>query len=82
MTEYAHGFRIDEEACHGCLTCMRACPTEAIRVRDGKARVLNELCIDCGHCLTLCPHGGIVATALGMFDSCGILYEAGLEGVM
>lgn len=63
MTEYAHGFRIDEEACHGCLTCMRACPTEAIRVRAGKAQVLNELCIDCGSCLTVCPHGGIVATA-------------------
>ncbi len=63
MAEYAHGFRIDEEACHGCLTCMRACPTEAIRVRGGKAHVLNELCIDCGSCLTVCPHGGIVATA-------------------
>jgi len=24
----------------------------------------------------------VLATALGMFDSCGILYEAGLEGVM
>ena len=24
----------------------------------------------------------VLVTALGMFDSCGILYEAGLEGVM
>lgn len=70
MAEYAHGFRIDEQACQGCLTCMRACPTEAIRVRGGKAHVLAELCIDCGSCLTVCPHGGIVATArtLDEFD--------------
>jgi hypothetical protein len=24
----------------------------------------------------------VLVTALGMFDSCGILYEAGMEGVM
>jgi len=62
MIEYAHGFLIDEEACDGCLACMRVCPTDAIRVRDGKARVLNELCIDCGSCLKACSRGAIVAT--------------------
>lgn len=41
---------------------MRSCPTHAIRVKDGKARLLPELCIDCGYCLKVCPSGAIQAT--------------------
>jgi len=62
MAEFTHGFRINEEACDGCLACVRVCPTEAIRVRHEKAQVLNELCIDCGSCLTACSRGAITAT--------------------
>jgi Na+-translocating ferredoxin:NAD+ oxidoreductase RNF subunit RnfB len=57
-----HGFKIDEERCNGRLACMRVCPTQAIRVRGGKARLLPEFCIDCGSCLTACPSGAIRAT--------------------
>ena len=35
MAEYSHGFLVDEDACTGCMACMRACPTDAIRVREG-----------------------------------------------
>jgi len=62
VAELTHGFKIDEEKCSGHLACMRACPTQAIRVRDGKARLLPELCIDCGSCLSVCPSGAIQAT--------------------
>ena len=41
---------------------MRACPTQAIRVKGGKARLLPKLCIDCGACLQVCPSGAIRAT--------------------
>ncbi|MEI6874287.1 MAG: [Fe-Fe] hydrogenase large subunit C-terminal domain-containing protein, partial [Spirochaetota bacterium] len=41
----------------GCTTCIRNCPTEAIRVRKGRAHILEERCIDCGNCIRSCPHG-------------------------
>ena len=43
---------------------MRACPTHAIRVKNGKASVISELCIDCGLCLGVCTTGAISATTI------------------
>jgi iron only hydrogenase large subunit-like protein len=59
---FEHGFKIDHEKCRGKLACMRACPTGAIRVKEGKAEVLSDLCIDCGSCLRVCPSGAISPT--------------------
>ena len=42
---------------------MRQCPTQAIRVRDGKSSFSDDLCIDCGGCITACPSGAIVPSA-------------------
>jgi len=61
MTEKRTGFRqhsvvLDEEACKGCTICVTTCPAEAIRVRDGKARIMEDRCIDCGECIRRCPH--------------------------
>ncbi len=39
---------------------MKACPTEAIRVRDGKAVIIDERCVDCGNCCKACPVSAIV----------------------
>ena len=64
MGELKHGFRIDKDKCRGRMHCMRACPTRAIRVKNGKARLISELCIDCGSCLTVCPTGAITAATL------------------
>ena len=47
---YFHSVTLNKDLCHGCITCVKRCPTEAIRVRDGKARILGERCIDCGEC--------------------------------
>ena len=42
MEEYVHSVTLDSDACRGCITCVKRCPTEAIRVRNGKARILKE----------------------------------------
>ncbi len=43
------------ELCRGCTHCLRVCPTEAIRVRKGKAEVMPHRCIQCGECMRVCP---------------------------
>ena len=53
---YFHSVSLDSDKCHGCTNCVKGCPTEAIRVRDGKARIIKERCIDCGECIRRCPY--------------------------
>jgi len=45
--------------CTGCLRCLRACPTEALRVRGGRPLVLEHLCIECGACIGACASGAL-----------------------
>jgi len=59
MPTYVHALEIDSEKCEGEMTCMRVCPTDAIRVRDGKVRIDSTLCIDCGQCIVACTNGAI-----------------------
>ncbi|QVK18727.1 4Fe-4S dicluster domain-containing protein [Mycoplasmatota bacterium] len=49
-----HIVDIHVDRCIGCTRCMRACPTEAIRIKNGKAHLLNERCIFCGNCIINC----------------------------
>src|SRR5690554_5842482 len=51
-----HSVVLDEEKCQGCTNCIKNCPTEAIRVRGGKAVILTERCIDCGECIRICQN--------------------------
>lgn len=56
MHTYEHSVFLDPQKCTGCTTCLKHCPTEAIRVRDGKAEINDRRCIDCGECIRVCPH--------------------------
>lgn len=53
--EFYHALKILPDVCIGCSHCMRACPTEALRVVNGKAKLINNRCIDCGECYRVCP---------------------------
>lgn len=51
-------YRITENKCSGCGTCLDICPTEAIILQDGHAVITME-CIACGACPRVCPEGAI-----------------------
>ncbi|MBQ9469280.1 MAG: 4Fe-4S binding protein [Clostridia bacterium] len=55
-TVYNHSVSLNPDKCVGCTNCLRRCPTEAIRIRDGKARIDSSRCIDCGECIRMCSH--------------------------
>ena len=63
MSKYFHSVELDADRCCGCTNCLKRCPTEAIRVHNGKAKILTERCIDCGECIRICPHHAKNATA-------------------
>ncbi|SHJ76358.1 [Fe-Fe] hydrogenase large subunit C-terminal domain-containing protein [Paramaledivibacter caminithermalis] len=50
-----HSVILKEDLCIGCTNCIKRCPTEAIRVRNGKAKIIESKCIDCGECIRRCP---------------------------
>lgn len=56
MSGYKHSVTLDLSRCKGCTNCIKRCPTEAIRVRDGRAIIKVDMCIDCGECIRVCPY--------------------------
>ena len=56
MGQLFHSVLLIEEKCRGCTRCIKNCPTEAIRVRAGKARINAERCTDCGECIRTCDN--------------------------
>lgn len=51
-----HSVLLRPDICKGCTHCLKRCPTEAIRIRNGHAVIREERCIDCGECIRLCPY--------------------------
>ena len=51
---------IDEDLCNGCGECVPACAEGAIRIVNGKAKLISDkLCDGLGACLGHCPQGAI-----------------------
>ncbi len=69
MDKFFTAVRLQEDLCKGCINCIKRCPTEAIRVRKGKAVITKEFCIDCGECIRICPHHA----KLAVYDPISIL---------
>ena len=50
---------VDEALCRGCGVCMRVCPTGAIQLVNGVARIDAAKCESCKNCMAACPFGAI-----------------------
>ncbi len=70
MNTYKHSVVLDVEKCNGCTTCLKHCPTEAIRIKEGHAVINEGRCIDCGECIRVCPNNAKKAkcSALSSLD--------------
>jgi len=68
MRKYEHSVLLDPEKCTGCTTCLRHCPTEAIRIKNGRATINSDRCIDCGACIRYCPQGAKRAVTSSLSD--------------
>lgn len=66
-----HSVTLDSDKCKGCINCIKRCPTEAIRVRGGKAKIIKDRCIDCGECIRVCPHHAKKA----IYDSMSVIHD-------
>lgn len=58
--DFHHALTVNNDVCIGCTHCMAVCPTQAIRVRNGKANIIANRCVDCGECYKACPVSAII----------------------
>lgn len=56
MGNYKHSVTLALDKCKGCTNCLKRCPTEAIRIRNGHAEINSATCVDCGECIRICPY--------------------------
>lgn len=59
---------IDAAQCTGCRTCLIGCSGHVFQYVNDKATVTAETvqrCIQCGHCVCLCPAGAISLASMG-----------------
>lgn len=48
-----------ESQCTGCEACVGLCPTEAITIRGGVAKIMGPFCKGCGLCVDGCGEEAI-----------------------
>lgn len=71
---------IDEEKCDGCGLCIPNCHEGAIKIIDGKARLVSDsLCDGMGNCLGHCPQDAIhlIQREADQFDETAVLASGG-----
>jgi iron only hydrogenase large subunit-like protein len=59
---------IDEDKCQWCVNCLMSCRSEALRIFEGKARLITDRCIYCGKCFRDCPEHAITSRTHGLED--------------
>jgi ferredoxin len=56
----AQGLTVLKDKCTGCGDCVKVCPVEAIKLKDGKAVIDAGDCIECDACIEECPAEAII----------------------
>ncbi len=56
MAYRQHSVDLNSKLCKGCINCIKHCPNQAIRIRNGRAVIIDDKCVDCGECVRRCPH--------------------------
>jgi len=75
---YKHSIYFEPSKCNGDMACLKVCPVEAIRVRNKKARMLEEKCIDCGVCVKVCESNAIIPLTNSFTDFSKFKYTIGI----
>ncbi len=78
MEQFYHAHKVDLSKCRGRRKCMRRCPTQAIRIRGGKAVAREDLCVDCGGCMAVCPEQAIVPITDPVAEISGRKYKVAI----
>jgi NAD-dependent dihydropyrimidine dehydrogenase PreA subunit len=74
---------ISEEKCTGCGQCIPDCPEGALRIIDGKARLVSDLfCDGLGACIGTCPEGAItvIEREAGPYDEKTVMATIAQQG--
>lgn len=50
---------VDETECIGCGICVDECPSGALALLEGVAKMNLEMCIRCGVCHDVCPQDAV-----------------------
>jgi nitroreductase/NAD-dependent dihydropyrimidine dehydrogenase PreA subunit len=59
---------INTEKCTGCAQCVNDCFPRNITIENGKAQPISETCMQCGHCVAICPANAVVIADYDMND--------------
>ena len=59
---------INEQACIGCAACVNDCLPKNLSVKNGKAQIVSETCMNCGHCVAICPLNAVSLSDHDMGD--------------
>ncbi len=57
--------------CKGCGACVKDCGFGVLALKDGKPVVRDgkgEMCMNCQHCLVVCPEGAVTVNGVGAND--------------